>query len=542
MIGAADAVRSLLPQLANGGTVAVVADGRATLEHELLAMGIDAVEAGAHADAVRQHAPLDALVVGEGILAADEPAVLLRELALAAGSSAVTILCLPNATEIGQVGSLVLRGSHPPRGATPAQLAELVRMAGLREIASADLTRTLSDAAKSSAWPVPASSPIARFLESLRTAHDDTGATTTFVRAHVVLASPAAPVKGIAGQPSVSVLLRTQGERPTLADALLSLAAQTVEDFEVLALVHNDDRATVDAVDALVRTFEPDFARRVHVVHVDGGGRSRPLNVGLERAAGRLVAFLDDDDVVLAHWVETFAAHADGRIVRTRTVERDVAWCRPGEVGSWRVTSGTRDRWADRFDFVDHLLHNQSPVCSWAVPMDVVRSFRLRFDERLHRVEDWDFLLRAAALAGIRDVDEVTSIYHRWGQGERSSADHGPELWQAAYHVVLEKLDEAPLLLPGGSASKVAAILRTADAAEATASRVADLDERAREAGAASLDDAIDELEALRRRVDALERSRWWRWSRPVDAALRRSGLRGALPGDRVNDGDDGTQ
>ena len=91
----------------------------------------------------------------------------------------------------------------------------------------------------------------------------------------------------------------------TFVETLLSLAAQTVQDFEVLVLAHDFEPDAIAELNAIVEWFDPDFAQRVRVVRVDGGGRARPLNVGvLER--GSYIAALDDDDVAFANWVSEF--------------------------------------------------------------------------------------------------------------------------------------------------------------------------------------------------------------------------------------------
>ncbi len=105
------------------------------------------------------------------------------------------------------------------------------------------------------------------------------------------------------------------------------LAAQTSDDFEVIVLVHSSDPRHREATDDLVAMFAPAFADRVRVTAVTGGGRSRPLNVGIDLAEGRYVAFLDDDDVVTADWVERFLEGArahPGTVVRASCFVRQI--------------------------------------------------------------------------------------------------------------------------------------------------------------------------------------------------------------------------
>jgi len=45
----------------------------------------------------------------------------------------------------------------------------------------------------------------------------------------------------------------------------------------------------------------------LRTLKVEGGGRARPLNAGLEAATGDYVCFLDDDDLVTPDWLAAFA-------------------------------------------------------------------------------------------------------------------------------------------------------------------------------------------------------------------------------------------
>ena len=124
------------------------------------------------------------------------------------------------------------------------------------------------------------------------------------------------------------MIVRTQGRREVnLVDALTCLAAQTDDGFDVRLLVHSPAAEAVENVRRLVDRFAPEFSHRVRVHQVPDGGRTRPLNVALAEARGRYVAFLDDDDLVTAEWVETFrrgAEAAPGRVIRGAVADRRV--------------------------------------------------------------------------------------------------------------------------------------------------------------------------------------------------------------------------
>ncbi len=93
--------------------------------------------------------------------------------------------------------------------------------------------------------------------------------------------------------PEVTIILPTQGTRPTLARALRSALAQTFDSFEIVVVD--------DAVGAGDWRRRPDLSvlsdPRVRVVPFhQGRGCAAAKNAGLRAARGRWVSYLDDDN------------------------------------------------------------------------------------------------------------------------------------------------------------------------------------------------------------------------------------------------------
>jgi hypothetical protein len=305
--------------------------------------------------------------------------------------------------------------------------------------------------------------------------------------------------------PFLSVVVRTQGTRPEpLRDALLCLSGQTVPDFEVLLAVHGASPDGQAEVERAVAELPCSLRRRVSLLTVAPGRRAAPLNTAFGQAAGRYVAVLDDDDLVLGHWVETFAAavaNAPGTVVRAVCVEQ------PVEPATWNGRAGARAvgpmamRYPATFDLVDHLERNYTPFMAYAFPREVFHQHALRFDESLDVCEDWDFALRAALLVGVTSAPVVTAVYRRWSTGSSSYSAHSSEEWRRAERQVLEKLDAETHVFPPGTISAI---------------------RRARE-------QVLQDLEALRERnaeleaqARGMELSASWRLTAPLRAVRNR--------------------
>ncbi len=102
--------------------------------------------------------------------------------------------------------------------------------------------------------------------------------------------------------PSVSVVVATRNRRALLARALAGAAAQRYRDFEIVVV---DDGSTDGTVQWL-RAERPDV-RLVQMARPGGAAAAR--NRGIESASGRLVAFLDDDDIWRPSYLEAQVEH-----------------------------------------------------------------------------------------------------------------------------------------------------------------------------------------------------------------------------------------
>lgn len=310
-----------------------------------------------------------------------------------------------------------------------------------------------------------AGSVLGAFLRGLRDQADDEATTN-----QLVVACLSGPVKApryeelerarSQPKPFLSVVTRTQGNRSsTLSDVFLALAAQTCQDFEVILVGHLLDRERQIAVEEVLERLDPHLRARLKFIRIDHGNRTVPLNIGFAAANGEYAVILDDDDLPMAHWVETFrelARQGSGRLLRAVAVRQEFDWVHT-KYGPpvARAISGFKHDYADHFDLFSHLIDNRTPGLAIAFPTCLHQELGIRFDEDLTTAEDWDFLMRCAIVCGVQSTPEVTCIYRWWVSAESSRKAHSTDEWRANHHRIHEKLDRLPMLLPRGSARDI---------------------------------------------------------------------------------------
>ncbi|MDP8224445.1 MAG: glycosyltransferase [Candidatus Lernaella stagnicola] len=94
--------------------------------------------------------------------------------------------------------------------------------------------------------------------------------------------------------PRVSVIMPVFNAADYLMAALESIAAQTYDDWELVAV---DDGSTDASPDILAKCDDA----RIRVVRQENAGVSAALNTGLQHAQGELIARLDADDIAAPH-------------------------------------------------------------------------------------------------------------------------------------------------------------------------------------------------------------------------------------------------
>ena len=108
-------------------------------------------------------------------------------------------------------------------------------------------------------------------------------------------------------QPSVSIVMATRNRPQLAAKALASIAEQTLQDLEVIVVDDGSNGDTLEQLRTLMGRFDGRFRLLTPLqAGTSGSGPSTARNRGIDKATGRFVAFLDDDDTwIWPEYLET---------------------------------------------------------------------------------------------------------------------------------------------------------------------------------------------------------------------------------------------
>lgn len=182
--------------------------------------------------------------------------------------------------------------------------------------------------------------------------------------------------------PTVSVIIPTYNRWPRLRAAVDSVLAQRYGDFELLVV---DDGSTDETAGELKK-----YGARLRYFYQGRGGVAAARNLGVRQSRGRLIAFLDSDDLwhpdKLAVQVGFMEAHPEVAICQT-----DEVWIRHGA----RVNPKAKHKKPSGDIFYRSLeLCLVSPSAVMMTQSLFERSGG--FDEALPVCEDYDLWLRIA--------------------------------------------------------------------------------------------------------------------------------------------------
>jgi glycosyltransferase involved in cell wall biosynthesis len=254
--------------------------------------------------------------------------------------------------------------------------------------------------------------------------------------------------------PLVSLVMPVwRPRREWLLEAVRSALAQ--RDCELELVVVDDGNS--EPVDELLADVRDPALRLVRTPH---GGPSEARNAGVEAARGRLIRFVDADDVYEPGSTSRLArliGEDDSVIAYGRTV-----FCDAGLRPVWTMSCGL-EGWVAADAVLGHL---RVRIQSLIFPAEVVRAAG-RWDPSFPVCHDLEFIARALEHASVRSDPSIATYYRKHGDSVTSGFERGDDDIRRVIEGYLERHPE----LRGTAFERRAHASRHAVAARARATR-----------------------------------------------------------------------
>lgn len=203
-------------------------------------------------------------------------------------------------------------------------------------------------------------------------------------------------------EPIISVIVPVYRAEKYLADCIESILRQSLPDFELLLI----DDGSPDSSGTVCDTYcQKDT--RLHVIHKENGGVSSARNMGLDRAQGKYIVFVDSDDYLGENYLQalytarqvsdrqnTFVIADYQPFSSDGLVSRDFSSAFIASLNGEKNDAETFKRLV--FNFIIF-----PPYCK-LYQREIIKKNGLRFNQELRSAEDFDFNSRY-----IRYIDQI---------------------------------------------------------------------------------------------------------------------------------------
>lgn len=178
---------------------------------------------------------------------------------------------------------------------------------------------------------------------------------------------------------TISVIIPVFNTEKYIEDCLQSISKQSFTDFEILAI---NDGSTDSSLEILEKYQEKET--RLHIFSQENSGVSVARNLGIEKAKGDYIAFIDSDDTIDKFYLE--------RLYKSITSKENIDMSICGFEGT-SITKYNECEIQLNEDALQHIINLFSnyllftPVCKF-YKSEIIKNNNLRFVEKLQYSED----------------------------------------------------------------------------------------------------------------------------------------------------------
>lgn len=245
-------------------------------------------------------------------------------------------------------------------------------------------------------------------------------------------------------QDVVSVIIRTKNRPNLLERAIKSVCDQDYKNIEII-VINDGGQDVLELVDKYKSLYEGSNRTFVYIFNKVSVMRSAAANLGLNRAKGKYICLLDDDDYFLKNHISKHVAaqkkngnlwsvsKTEESTENTDGLELEKA---PGKIYDFNEL---------KFLFFENYFPSNSVVFQKSLIKKVGG-----FDKSLQVLEDWDMWIRTYLETKPVFIDEVTSVYTtRNGENNVRTSVKSRDIWSDCFMKIMDKYKKGDYKLSG---------------------------------------------------------------------------------------------
>lgn len=230
---------------------------------------------------------------------------------------------------------------------------------------------------------------------------------------------------------TVSIIVPVYNKERYICSTLHTIANQSFRDFECLLI---DDGST-DGSDIICDEFAESDSR-FRVFHIQNGGVSHARNIGLNKARGEYVTFIDADDEIHVNYLSNLIECAE--MSGADMVISGLTKCwedndKTEQIIPAHLGTMTLDAIMPDFARIQRYTGIYGFVCSKLIKSELIKN--IRFNEKITLAEDLDFFLSLYNHLHLIHFDSCTYYYYTQAAQNSSMLDSG---WGIDYFTQLQ--------------------------------------------------------------------------------------------------------
>lgn len=209
-----------------------------------------------------------------------------------------------------------------------------------------------------------------------------------------------------------SIIIPVYNCEKYISQSLESALSQKYSNYEIIVINDGSTDGTGKIITDMAKK-----ERKITVLNTGNLGTSGARNLGMRKASGDYVIFLDADDFIDSNVIEIINANLKN--------DEMIVYGYKKEFMNRTCISMDYDRVIQKDNIEKEILLNNKIggfICNKVFSMRIIRQYKLSFDEKIHYAEDLDFILKYVKYISTIRYLKISPYHYRMRKNSASSS------------------------------------------------------------------------------------------------------------------------